>query len=226
MERQTTKQDAAAQGGIGAVEPEWTVGAREAWIAPVRAAADLLGGQVWTRRAGDGHERVGGPIGTAGGLSDRRTRVRRAYVTVPVAFGSRSPPAERASHASATSGTPSSAEPAGQATMWSTLVRHGQASQDETESGTVQGACVSRLWERRERSASGALEPQEGVAVTATTMTTSYASAKRLSRVAAWAVNPEHISAADATCPDVRPAGALDRLSQKWNSEACDASQL
>lgn len=62
--------------------------------------------------------------------------------------------------------------------------------------------------------------------MTATTMTTTYASAKRLSRVAAWAVHPEHISPAEATCPDVRPAGALDRVSQKWDSEACDASQL
>lgn len=133
-----------------------------AWIAPVRVAAYLRSGLGWTRSAGDGHERVGGPIGTAGGLSNRRTRVRHADVVFPAAFSSRSPPAERASHASATSGTSSSAEPAGQATMWSTLVRHGQASQGETESGTVQGACVSRLWERRERSASGALEPREG----------------------------------------------------------------
>ena len=88
-------------------------------------------GLGWTRRAGDGHERVGGPIGNAGGLMDWRTRVRHAYVVVSAAFGSKSPPAERASDASAASGTLSSAEPAGQATMRSTLARHGQASQGE-----------------------------------------------------------------------------------------------
>ena len=102
-----------------------------AWIAPVRMAADLLRGRGWTRRAGDGHERVGGPIGTADGLSDRRTRVRRAFVIVPAAFGSKSSPAERASHASVAVGTSSSAEPAGLATMWSTLARRGQASRVE-----------------------------------------------------------------------------------------------
>lgn len=102
-----------------------------AWIAPVRVAADLLRGRGWTRHAGDGHERVGGLIGAAGGLSDRRTRAPRAYVIVPAAFGSKSSPAERASHASAAIGTSSSADPAGQATMWSTLARHGQASRVE-----------------------------------------------------------------------------------------------
>ncbi len=131
-----------------------------AWIAPVRVAADLLRGRGWTRHAGDGHEHVGSPIGTAGGLSDRRTRGRRADVIVPAAFGSRSPPAERASHASAASGTSSSAEPAGQATMRSTLARHGQASQGEPNpelfrglasrgSGSDESVAPPGLWSRR-----------------------------------------------------------------------------
>ena len=140
-----------------------------AWIAPVRVAAYLRSGLGWTRRAGDGHERVGGPIGTAGGLPDRRTRVRRAYVIVPAAFSSRSPPAERASYASAASGTSSSAEPAGQATMWSTLVRHGQASQGEPNPELSGGLRLAALGATRAQRLWGS-KPQEGVAVTATTM--------------------------------------------------------
>ena len=110
-----------------------------AWIAPVRVAADQRGGRQWTRRAGDGHERVGGPIGAAVGCRIDEPAYRALAWLFRALFGSKSVSAERASHASAANWTSSSADPASQATMWSTLARHGQASRVEPNAELFRG---------------------------------------------------------------------------------------
>lgn len=58
--------------------------------------------------------------------------------------------------------------------MWSTLVRRGQASQGEPNPELFRGL-ASRGSGSDERSASGALEPLEGVTLSATTVITTYA---------------------------------------------------
>lgn len=55
------------------------------------------------------------------------------------------------------------------------LVRHGQASQGEPNPELFRGLASRGSGSGRERSASGALEPLEGVTVTATAMIKTYA---------------------------------------------------
>lgn len=149
------------EGGIGAVEPDWTVGARElgsrrsVWPLIYFAAGDGRDAPVMVTSAS---EVLSAPLAgcridePAGGALTWCFRLRSV----------RSPRRQSAhrTHRPLSGLDPRPTLPAGRPCG---RRRRGMAKRAElNQSGTVQEACVSRLWERRERSASGALSRRRG----------------------------------------------------------------